>query len=685
MSGDGDRASRSVDEIFNDALDIAPGERTAFLIKACGGDSDLQREVEELLAIADENPALLATPHPHTLPDKIGKYDIVSELGRGAMGVVYRATDPQLGREVALKVLSNQFAATPDAQERFKREGRLLASLNDPRIATLHSLEPSEGSYFITMELVDGEPLNAHLTGEPLPARRAVEIAIDIAKALERAHDKGIVHRDLKPANIMLTEEGNVKILDFGIAKAVQSPAESVSGDVAPVATALAGTPQYMSPEQFLGVGVDHRADIWALGCILYEMLTGKRPFELSETSLESPFVSDQLDLSSLPRGLPRSIVNALKGSVELDANQRIASASHFRTLLTAGLHPSRRRWLVAATIVIALAMAGRWWWTRTGPATAATKIDSVTVQATDADGHELWRRRFDGQMLVGNRLHGQWTNDFTVATFSDGDPKAIILVDGYNTPAAMLFVNANDGKTIWRREPTWTLPVNANGKSEWTWTTLVQWPGIEEPIIATCIRDHPWYSVAIEFVTSDGEVLGTYYHPGVVFRARMDVANPAPGTMLLFGGSSSARFVRDLVPFETSNHLGVVAILSLPLVDGQAFPYAENLPEKRDWPGMPPADERGYVLFPMLHARFGSSVLQMSTKAPDNPEGAAYMAWLADGRTYDLDENLRPLSCFVQLNSVADSLMNVGAATLLPSLYIHEGVQEYVDVPVEH
>ena len=245
---------------------------------------------------------------------RVGAYDVVAPLGAGGMGEVYRARDTRLKREVALKILPDSFAADPDRLARFQREAEVLASLNHPNIAHVHGLEESNnGIRALVMELVSGEPLSAQLLRGPISLGEALPIARQIAEALEAAHERGIVHRDLKPANIMVTPEGQVKVLDFGLAKAsvtdahgaaalemlnsptITSPAALTMGGV------VLGTAAYMSPEQAKGKIVDRRADIWAFGCVLYEMLTGRRPFDGEDvTEIIAAVISKDPDWSRL-------------------------------------------------------------------------------------------------------------------------------------------------------------------------------------------------------------------------------------------------------------------------------------------------------------------------------------------------------------------------------------------------
>src|SRR5579863_1545911 len=210
---------------------------------------------------------------------KLGSYEITGAIGAGGMGEVYKAHDTKLGRDVAIKVLPEAFAHDPERLARFQREAKMLASLNHPNIATIYGLEHSDGTSYLVMELVSGETLAERIKREgAVPIEEALKIAVQIAEALEAAHEKGIVHRDLKPANVKVTPEGKVKVLDFGLAKAFAGETTDSNPSQSPTLSAVAtmqgvllGTAAYMSPEQARGKAVDKRTDIWAFGCVLYE------------------------------------------------------------------------------------------------------------------------------------------------------------------------------------------------------------------------------------------------------------------------------------------------------------------------------------------------------------------------------------------------------------------------------
>src|SRR5512139_1273204 len=222
----------------------------------------------------------------------LAHYEITSQLGKGGMGEVYQAKDQKLGRDVAIKVLPDEFARDTDRVARFQREAKLLASLNHPNIAAIYGLESSEGINFLVLELVEGDTLADRIKAGPIPVEESLKLALQIAEALEAAHEKGVIHRDLKPANIKVTPEGKVKILDFGLAKAYAGEQTESSLSASPTLSNLAtqqgiilGTAAYMSPEQARGKSVDKRADVWAFGCVLFEMLTGRLAFQGEDVS----------------------------------------------------------------------------------------------------------------------------------------------------------------------------------------------------------------------------------------------------------------------------------------------------------------------------------------------------------------------------------------------------------------
>jgi TolB-like protein/Flp pilus assembly protein TadD len=312
----------------------------------------------------------------------LSHYRVVKMLGRGGMGEVYQATDLKLGRDVALKVLPEEFARDADRIARFQREAKLLASLNHPNIAAIHGLEESGGTNFLVLELVGGETLADQIKRGPIPVEESLMLALQIAEALEAAHEKGVIHRDLKPANIKVTPDGKVKVLDFGLAKAfsgdqaaeadgLDSPTLSMAATEAGV---ILGTAAYMSPEQARGSQVDKRCDIWSFGVVLFEMLTGKKLYAsktISDT-LAAVLRAD-IDWNVLPGDTPASIRTVLRRCLTKDRKQRLQAIGDARiaieeclgnpageSVLEVGSHAGRHRrrerlaWGVSFVLLIA-------------------------------------------------------------------------------------------------------------------------------------------------------------------------------------------------------------------------------------------------------------------------------------------------------------------------------------------
>ena len=250
---------------------------------------------------------------------RLGVYEVTGLIGAGGMGEVYRARDTKLGRDVALKLLPAAFANDPDRLARFEREAHVLASLNHSHIAAIYGLEETNGLTALVLELVDGPTLADRIAQGPIPLDESLPIARQVAEALEAAHEQGIIHRDLKPANIKVRPDGTVKILDFGLAKAEKAPfASGAPALTSPTITSpalltgagvLLGTAAYMSPEQAKGRSADRRSDVWAFGCVLFEILTGRRPFGGDDVSATIVSVlRDEPDWSRLPAETPTAI-----------------------------------------------------------------------------------------------------------------------------------------------------------------------------------------------------------------------------------------------------------------------------------------------------------------------------------------------------------------------------------------
>ena len=264
--------------------------------------------------------------------ESLGHYRVLAELGVGGMGEVYRATDTKLGRDVALKVLPAAMAASADRLERFRREAKALAALDHPGIVTVFSVEEAEGVHFLTMQLIEGQALDSAIPEGGMPVDRILDIASALADALAAAHDKGIVHRDLKPANVMITSDGRVKVLDFGLAKELR---EADPMDVTLTSSphteigVVMGTPAYMSPEQVVGGAIDHRTDIFSLGVLLYEMVTGRRPFQgRSSAETTSAILRDTpAAVTEVRADVPGDLARIIRRCLEKDPRHRIQTA----------------------------------------------------------------------------------------------------------------------------------------------------------------------------------------------------------------------------------------------------------------------------------------------------------------------------------------------------------------------
>jgi eukaryotic-like serine/threonine-protein kinase len=270
---------------------------------------------------------------------KLGSYEVVAQIGAGGMGEVYQAHDTKLGRDVAIKVLPEAFARDPERLSRFQREAKMLAALNHPNIATIHGLEQSGETSYLVMELVSGETLAERVKAGPLGIEEALKIAVQIAEALETAHEKNIIHRDLKPANVKVTPEGKVKVLDFGLAKAFAGDGANDDPSNSPTLSAAAtmqgtilGTAAYMSPEQARGKTCDKRTDIWAFGCVLYELLIGKQAFH-GETTTEilAAVLRGEPDWQALPASTPGKIRDLLRRCLQKEMNKRARDAGDAR------------------------------------------------------------------------------------------------------------------------------------------------------------------------------------------------------------------------------------------------------------------------------------------------------------------------------------------------------------------
>jgi serine/threonine protein kinase len=446
---------RRAAEVFEAALDRPENDHRAFVQQACAGDVELLREVEALIQENGRSTPLDVPLSPETIADlssigKVGPYTLDSLLGVGGMGEVYRARDSRLGRDVAIKILPAGFARDRDRLARFTREAQVLASLNHPNIASIYGFETEGGVEALVLELVEGPTLADRLARGALPLSEALAIAYQIADALTAAHNAGVVHRDLKPANVKVRHDGMVKVLDFGLAKIAESnrpdgrPTTESPIITTPAVTAgaILGTAAYMSPEQAKGKPADHRSDVWGFGCLLYEMLTGRRAFDGDEVGdTFAAVLRSEPGWSDVPPGTPATVQRVMRRCLEKDPGRRyhaIADAkidlAEAPAPMAAAVVESRgpRRERVAWALLITALLSGLVYFARQRPAPSSTQevgfqiappekaffgavsgiaggLSGATISpdgarlafvATDASGRsELWLRAIDSNV----------------------------------------------------------------------------------------------------------------------------------------------------------------------------------------------------------------------------------------------------------------------------------------------
>src|SRR5436309_3020906 len=432
-----------------------------------------------------------------TIGTHLGSLQITALLGRGGMGEVYRARDTKLKRDVAIKILPEEFSRDPDRVGRFQREAEVLALLNHPHIAAIYSLEEANGSRFLVLELVEGQTLADRLKRGPLPMDEALTVAKHICEAIEAAHEKGIIHRDLKPANIKITSDGIVKVLDFGLAKVREAEAQASNLSNSPtLMTArstpgiILGTAAYMSPEQAKGQEANRTSDVWAFGCVLYEMLTGRAPFE-GETVSEvfAGILKGDPDWSRLPAETPENIRRLLRRSLQKERRLRLQHIGDARVEIeepqpqAAAVAPPvvpRRRervWITAFVVATVLAVAMGIREFRGSPPVAEVRLEISTPPTADPasiaispDGQKivfvatsegqskLWVRPLDS--VSGRALAGTdgaslpfWSPDSqSVGFFAEGKMKRIEVDRG----AVQILADAPGGRGgAWNRDGT--------------------------------------------------------------------------------------------------------------------------------------------------------------------------------------------------------------------------------------
>jgi serine/threonine protein kinase len=335
---------QQIKDIFHSALERTPAARADFLKEVCGDDAAMREDVEALLLADADNEHFLSSPayefaagmlaseeSEFSVGQKVGRYEILSALGSGGMGQIYLAYDAQLGRKIALKLISPEFATDPRRVHRFEQEARAASSLNHPNVCVIHEIGTTDnGRHFIAMEYIDGITLRDQLASGPLKPLEALQVTIQVGTALASAHAVGIVHRDIKPENIMLRPDGYVKVVDFGLAKLIESlPEQQHLHNALTESRTLMGTVKYMSPEQLREVAVDERTDIWSLGIVLYEMLTGVTPFEArSYNDSIALILSPSPSVSLFPDLVPIQLRKVVEKALEKDSDQRYQSVT---------------------------------------------------------------------------------------------------------------------------------------------------------------------------------------------------------------------------------------------------------------------------------------------------------------------------------------------------------------------
>jgi eukaryotic-like serine/threonine-protein kinase len=463
-----------IENAYHIARSLPTEERSRFLAERSELDSGMRRAVESLLVVdavpsgfLDEMGATLAAQWTSEAPfrQSIGSYEVLERIDSGGMADVYRARDPVLKREVALKVLPPRFMVDRDRLARFKREAEILAALNHPNIAAIYGFEESDGVQALVLELVEGPTLADRIAHGPIPFNDAISIARQLVDALEAAHERGVIHRDLKPANIKVRADGTVKVLDFGLAKALD-PALSARDamNVSPTVTSadavrmgiVLGTAAYMSPEQAKGRPADKRSDVWAFGCVLYEMVTGTRAFggeNISDTL--ASVLRDAPDWTAWPDDVPSSFRALVEGCLQKDRQDRIADVSTARFVMNEGriLYTSvpapgftrRSVWKTAVLVTVIASIAGFvGWMVRPGESTSAGTLTRFSI--TLPEDQRLQGRPALGISPDGSELVYSVANRLYVRSMSDIEPRPIAGTEGERITSPVF---SPDGRSI--------------------------------------------------------------------------------------------------------------------------------------------------------------------------------------------------------------------------------------------
>jgi eukaryotic-like serine/threonine-protein kinase len=487
---------KEVEPILDAALARAPHERAAFIAQACASDDELRRAVESLLAHEAGADGLLSTPGfvleaesfvPQAFIGRvIGPYTIHAMLGAGGMGEVYRARDVQLDRDVAIKILSSAFTHDLDRLARFGREAKILAALNHPHIAAIYGVEYLDGVPVLVLELVEGPTVAERLLNGPLPLKDAIGVAIQIAEALEAAHGQDIIHRDLKPANIKVTQTGSVKVLDFGLAKSLQhqDSHQVSSAGGSPLTTsspgALLGTAAYMSPEQASGQVVDARSDLFSLGAVLYEMLTGRPAFtgETLHQVLTAILTQQPPSPRTIRRAIPPGIDRLVMRLLAKDRAARYQTARDVRVELQRHArdleHGARRRWIERGAAAVLLGALGTVGWVLWHAPAGVAPVEPEYTQITHFADSATWPALSpDGRLLTfirgASTFKGQ--GQIYVKALPDGEPVPLTS-DGlakmspvFSPDGSRIAYTASTSNFVW---DTWIVGVSDRAPTFW-------------------------------------------------------------------------------------------------------------------------------------------------------------------------------------------------------------------------
>ena len=580
-----------VKALFQAAVERPASERAEFLRAAAGGDQLLHRDVESLLSADDPDAALTnllqqqdarprsgsidtndsssddtRTQTASTIPSTIGSYRVVGLLGAGGMGEVFRAHDSKLNRDVALKLLPGAFASDPDRLARFRREARALAALNHPHIGAIYGLDESDGRQALVLELVEGVTVAERLAGGPLPVRETLTLARQVAGALEAAHEKGIVHRDLKPANIKVTAAGVVKVLDFGLAKTAageRTAAETVPSLLPPDGStrvgAVVGTAAYMSPEQARGLDVDTRTDIWAFGCVLFEMLSGRKAFGAdADSDSKEKVLAREPDWTALPARTPVKVRGLLQRCLEKDPARRLQTIAEARQLvdrLLTGGSLTRRAAAAAVAAALLATAAIIYVWNQPRQTNMSDWVqlthlaDSATHPAISSDGDMLaFIRGFSDTPQVVGQIY--------VKSLPDGEP--VPLTDDAVRKMSPVF-SPDNTRIAYTATPiqgtwdTWVVPVVRGAPSPWLRNASgLTWRGHGEILFSEASPRGMGIVTSAE-TRKDSRVL--YYPAPPAGMAHRSYRSPDGRSVLLAEMDNRGTFLPcRLVPFDGSS-----------------------------------------------------------------------------------------------------------------------------------